>query len=69
MISGSPPTITARDQAGAIRTLEAAIAVLKSMKVSRSCSDCEHWGPVGCALAGTLPPLDVQAFHGAALAR
>lgn len=53
--------ISAREQAEAISTLEAAIAQLRSMKVSRSCSDCEHWGPVGCALAGAVPPLDVQS--------
>lgn len=41
--------------------LETALRSIRSMKASRSCSECEHWSREGCKMAGVMPPPDVQA--------
>ena len=53
--------ISARDRAQAIRTLEEAIAHLRSLPVKRSCSDCRMWRGGVCDAAQAVPPADVQA--------
>ena len=52
--------ISAKKQAEMIRDLEQAMLVLKSMPVSRSCSECAMWRFGQCEAAGAVPPPEVQ---------